>query len=382
MKKYVILLLLPFLIHCNNPGKKINIPTIDVYPDNNLTIKNGLSYSHFVVLTSPDEYLIGDIYKIQLINDHIYILDQTKSSVFIFDKNGSFIYRFNKKGRSSNEYLIIQDFEIDQQGNIHILDDLNDKFFVYDQKGNFLNATPARSAAAFKLLNNGLIAYNIGNGSSVPGEENLHNYICTKENNVIIKDIPFNKGLVGRRLNLGVGKSSFYLCQNEIYTTFPLNDTIYQVDKNIGILTPFLAFDLKTVRPMPTDSPQKAIDYFNDIIKSDIPSSPFGFNKHNDKIRIQFINQHRFHTIRANINGTFIENGIAEYDDFGLPYSPMSYYDSDNTGFILSVIHSHNLEIFTQLATKKNKDLSVITEINSALINNENPILVFYTIPE
>ena len=60
-----------------------------------------------------NDQLIGRISKALIMGNYIYVLDLTQSAILCFDKAGRFINLFSKVGRGPDEYLELNDFDID-----------------------------------------------------------------------------------------------------------------------------------------------------------------------------------------------------------------------------------------------------------------------------
>lgn len=70
--------------------------------------------THFILLETTEECLIGSISDIQIKNDLIYILEGKKSEdLFVFDLNGKFITKVGEKGNGPDQYVKISSFDID-----------------------------------------------------------------------------------------------------------------------------------------------------------------------------------------------------------------------------------------------------------------------------
>ena len=156
------------LISCSDKSDrlvKVNTVKVELKRDDGSSkINEFLEFSHFVPLQTGNDILIGEINKIQIIHNKIYILDWKQGAVFIFNADGSFVSKIDKKGRAGGEYLYLSDFEVTSDGSIFLNDPIQGKIYVYDESGNFkYQMKNARKTWSFKLLDNGCIAYNMAN---------------------------------------------------------------------------------------------------------------------------------------------------------------------------------------------------------------------------
>ena len=66
-----------------------------------------------IPLETTNESIIGEIDKLEIVRDTLYILDDDQDMIFLFDKTGKYIARIADIGRGAQEYLAISDFHID-----------------------------------------------------------------------------------------------------------------------------------------------------------------------------------------------------------------------------------------------------------------------------
>lgn len=93
--------------------------------------------SSYYFIKIQDSTLLGNISKICLKNDQVYIADGF--SLFILDKSGNLIKKLNKVGRAQGEYLEISDFAIVGEC-IVILDGEQKKVLMYSLSGQFIRS--------------------------------------------------------------------------------------------------------------------------------------------------------------------------------------------------------------------------------------------------
>ena len=67
-----------------------------------------------IPLETTEESIIGEINKLEIVHDTLYILDEDQNMIFLFDKTGKYITRIDDVGRGPQEYLGIADFHIDE----------------------------------------------------------------------------------------------------------------------------------------------------------------------------------------------------------------------------------------------------------------------------
>lgn len=118
--------------------KKISI--IDNYNQNQLELKGKttIETAWYVPLETTEKNLIGDITKIEITENKIFILDDRTSNLFVFSKDGKFLNRIGEKGKGPREYRVVRDFTIDKQNEkVIIYDDMISKLLYYNYDGEF-----------------------------------------------------------------------------------------------------------------------------------------------------------------------------------------------------------------------------------------------------
>ena len=72
-----------------------------------------------VILEENRQSLIGNVNKVQMFDEHLYVLDRSvANSLFVFDLDGKFIRRIGRIGRGPGEYARIADFTFDRDNKI------------------------------------------------------------------------------------------------------------------------------------------------------------------------------------------------------------------------------------------------------------------------
>ncbi|MBI9063116.1 MAG: 6-bladed beta-propeller [Marinilabiliaceae bacterium] len=132
MKVYLLICVICFLLYACSSNDVIKCEIISV-ETSNIKQKLILESDEFILLETNDNSVIGSIDKIICYNNNIYILDrEITKSVFIFDHSGRFISKISKVGNGPGEYIMPDDFMIDEDtGEIWILDMDQNKIICY-----------------------------------------------------------------------------------------------------------------------------------------------------------------------------------------------------------------------------------------------------------
>jgi len=135
----LILILIIGLSACNqNSSKPSNSEYITINIDDREISDIMISdmFSEFeLIRLETDTVPIGQIRKLKIFNDKIYILD--RSGLFIFSGTGEILYLIYKKGKGPEEYLSISDFTVDSDENLYISDHSGKKIVRYNSKGEY-----------------------------------------------------------------------------------------------------------------------------------------------------------------------------------------------------------------------------------------------------
>lgn len=113
-----------------------------------------------IPLETSDDVLVGEIEKIQLTNDHIYVFDKEQKTIFTFDLKGNFERKYCHIGQGEGEYPYLSDFEV--YGNhLYILSRFNKCIYVYTLDDKYVKEIDtAEWYEKFRILdNNHLLLY-------------------------------------------------------------------------------------------------------------------------------------------------------------------------------------------------------------------------------
>ncbi|MDL2241949.1 6-bladed beta-propeller [Bacteroidales bacterium OttesenSCG-928-L03] len=104
-------------------------------------IEDIASAINFVILEEDEEYPIGEIDKLLISKNNIYVLDGYKSkSLYIYDKEGNLKKTIHDVGYGPGEYISLSDFDIDQRSNtLCVLDGNQRKLLSYSTNGDFIS---------------------------------------------------------------------------------------------------------------------------------------------------------------------------------------------------------------------------------------------------
>ena len=130
---------------------KIQINPKKIEKDNNFIslFSDSITY---IPLETKDDFLIGDIDKIIVKENKIFILDKVSEVIFCFDlQNGNFLYKIDSRGSGPGEYISIENFIVDSNDNVLIYSS-SQGIFKYNN-GKFIDKIESRIIASDFYLN-------------------------------------------------------------------------------------------------------------------------------------------------------------------------------------------------------------------------------------
>ena len=164
---------------CNHRSQNLLNKDATYIVDLDVEKKDTLYYSTLfksvkcIPLETSDNSLIGEIDKMLIFEDFIFILDASKAkTLFVFDKKGLFIRKIGNIGNGPGEYVRIVDFAIDtDKKEIIIVDDLRKMMFYDIFTGKFIKTVfiahfPISSVQYF----NGMIYADLYNHPQAPDD--------------------------------------------------------------------------------------------------------------------------------------------------------------------------------------------------------------------
>jgi hypothetical protein len=142
------LLIIPFLVACNPSGEQakpdIETEIIDFWSFQKIESEAPASVikkKEYILLDSSDDnFLFKSIYKIIIKDSKIYILDKKLKKLLVFTLDGKGLGKVGQAGQGPEEYLQIDDFDVNSSGDIYLIDCRLDKLFVFDKNFKFVSA--------------------------------------------------------------------------------------------------------------------------------------------------------------------------------------------------------------------------------------------------
>lgn len=185
------------LVVSDNVG---NIPRVESdYTEIDATDMKSLSYTEFIdefiddvhfVQLSSDE-LIGNITKLQIFEDRIYVLDRfSAKKVFIFDRQGKLLKVIDDQGGGPKEYIHLGDMHINEDTRELIIADVTGKYVHYNLNGEWLRSTPAIPNNFYAPFGQDSVFNFIGYGQANDSIIGDYSLVLSKGAEVLKRDFP------------------------------------------------------------------------------------------------------------------------------------------------------------------------------------------------
>ena len=165
---------------------KKNIPIIKPeFEGKRLSISDYLKSVRYVKLELSDESLIGEITKLEVFENRIYVHDLKTKSVFVFSIDGRYLFKINNVGQGPGEYLQVNFFGIDRDRKEMVLSDfVSMKILRYDLSGKYLSTqkVPFRGYGIHPIHDDKIAFYSAYRKTEKFKKEHLLYYIDSKNN--------------------------------------------------------------------------------------------------------------------------------------------------------------------------------------------------------
>ncbi|TKG94746.1 6-bladed beta-propeller [Puteibacter caeruleilacunae] len=365
----------------NNPNtqhQKKDLPTIhlsEVYQSEDYY--NIFKSFKYIPLETTPECLIGNIEKIEMLDDHLIIFDRfVTKKIFVFNINGKFITTLGERGKGPGEYSMLSDFDISPDGkSIFLLDrgprrimQFNNKFehiktFAYDfYTSRFLNLGEDNFLFFNGVMNNKKVS-----------DKNYRFFQWSYPNGEIHKQFQANNILDKIRANF----ERIRPYENKfIYHPF-LNDTIFEVgDSSVN---PLFRVTLEGETPTAKDFKHcKDHREFGSILRKKNYPRLKSFRFTDNIIILRYtINQMGYQSIIDRKN--FSYKNIRYISNKRCLDGPM--FIGSGKDFLISLIHTPSLLNWYNSKTRKNPDYFKLPENQKILRNlkeENNPVLVIH----
>lgn len=127
-------LLILLVTSCN---KESSNEVVHITPEIEMSTADCVDHVEYVVLEKTDECILSNVEVLRMNKDKIAV--QSNRAIYIFNQQGEYLSKVDKMGNASDEYIIINDFQI-MDDEIYILSGLQNKIQKYSLDGDYIGA--------------------------------------------------------------------------------------------------------------------------------------------------------------------------------------------------------------------------------------------------
>lgn len=194
MKQFTYLISFLLLISCKNESIRPQSDNqIKIDPNKKelfFDIKQA-QFSETIPLESTEHSLLGNIDKMLIKNNHMYILDKKiAEAIFVFDEKGKFIYKIDRSGQGPGEYSSLDDFTIDEKTGSLLILDADQRKILYFEGSTFTHEKKIPYDISF-ISSNGENFIGVTNYCDGEGQECHHVLLFDNDFNLIKKEESF-----------------------------------------------------------------------------------------------------------------------------------------------------------------------------------------------
>lgn len=361
--------------------KKIVIPENYFLKELKLEGQKIIDTAWHVPLETTPKSLIGQILKIEIHGDKIFILEKTRSRLLVFSNKGKFLNQIGTKGRGPHEYSTIRDFCLDPKNKKAIVyDDRGSKLVYYNYDGIFSKMESLPLRCWNFSLHDDVFYFYVGVSS------NEHLPYAQKYNLAIkpIKSPVVNKFSIPVDPNKAIFATENYFNANSKSLTFSLGiekNMIYKINKEKVIPEYKIIFDKHQI----TEKHLIDAEFRNNLSKNShkLGLVLYGGNHllSNNYIYFKYIYNNTFNHLIYNKKSKKMMawnayNSNDPYSLFGIAPLYLIY----NEDIFVTTISPY---ILSQISPKrvKNKGKS-FKNLYASVKETDNPILLFYKIKD
>ncbi len=339
--------------------------------DNPEDIERMFKMRNYVILETTDSSVFGRPDEIVQHKGDFYILDSRNGAVLRFGADGKFIRKYAHKGKGPGEYMWPQDIAINGD-TLWILDGMG-QMHGYSLDDEYLATRKTPSARAFKILDSG-IAFHTAS-EKVNGVYSRYTYIDNDGDT--IQRAPFCEHIRSHGFSFGRGSVIFSDCGGmDVLAAFPLNDTLYAIDKSNGHISPLAVINFGMDRTVPLDAEKEEA---KSILDGDVPKTIFSVHNWGDVLMFEYSPKKAsgFTTVLVDLpSGEILYEGNGSIGKDGVIWYPFVYSSDSKDHPMMTLLNSDYLVIQAEYSSREDNPL--LHEIVDQLDEEANPVLVFY----
>lgn len=327
----------------------------------------------FISLQETPECLLGDIHKIQKVNNDYFVMASGSNRfprIYRFNHEGIFLNSIGKIGNASSEYMRIGSFMVVNNW-VYIADLNKKKMLIFDINGNFISSKDGNDNFPFLYdmeiidSNKALFSYNInfkksGTLFEIVDLKSFKELHTIKTNYVATGSISYSLKTIGKDCN-------------KILLLFPAENTIYEIDEKSFALKKEISVELWG--DVPQHESNDIEEVYNIIEESGTKLLCGVFVSGNKML----INSLSGSIVWNNTKkyGSYITNGNDLNKMQCFPFFPLSVIYADDKGFY-STMSADRFNSIMQETHPLETSLVPSPNFVSQMRNKTNPIIIKY----
>ncbi|MEC3879731.1 6-bladed beta-propeller [Parapedobacter sp. 10938] len=236
-----------FIIGCKNHNPKSlseevnnrqDFKTIDIQPQKSISLKTDdfINAVHFVSLETTEESEFSEITQLESLIDRYIILDKTTNQILFFSKEGKFLKKISPDDDAlPMPYEKVVDFALDHQNKKLYFNDLHSaNIFEFSLNGDFLRVYEKKEIDYNIRENHHVNEYQLSYlafRKSDRNQENPHNIIVFKDNQIRRQYLPFDASIINRDDVYGAN-NYFFESGHLVFFVKPYSENIYCFDES------------------------------------------------------------------------------------------------------------------------------------------------------
>ena len=249
---YMFLLFITFCFFvCCEQTKGVNDYRTLVIPSETLPISEFVEPLVIRPLETNDSIQLIRSDRLFVFDKEVYILDEQQKTLFVFDTNGQFLNKLGRVGRGPDEYIMMNDFCVDESKNVMILDSYSSCCKVYDEEFNHLKdiRLPRNSFNYIQQVDDSLIVlYSMSDGAAV-----LYNH----QHGEIVAELSISQEDLEFRTPFKANSSPFKRYKEEVYLLASARKEIYKITPSGFVLYYAFSFGEKDGNPFSLELPNE-----------------------------------------------------------------------------------------------------------------------------